>query len=600
MHHRGPDDAGVWWSTDGRVGLAQRRLAIIDLSPGGHQPMANSSGEFWITYNGEIYNYQDLRRELEARGHQLRSASDTEVVLEAYRAWGIDCLSHFNGMFAFCIYDTNQDHLFMARDRAGEKPLFYYHSPDKFIVASELKAIMADPAVARELNLEALDFYLTYGYVPEDMCILNGVHKLPQGHAMLLDVETGSLRIWRYWALPEPSPRPYPSGAELSEELAVLLKDAVRRQLVADVPVGVLLSGGLDSSMVTAMAAQISSEPVRTFTITFPGHGSLDEGPFARMIADHFGTQHTELPAESATFELLSDLARQFDEPIADHAIIPTYLISKLIRQYAKVALSGDGGDELFGGYGHYAWILKIGRFKRLVPSVLRQAFKIFASEVLPVGMRGRNHLIGLAGDITNSIAHVNLYFDRRSRYRLYAPSIRNGLIHANPERYRANLCQSNPSLLRQAMEADFRTTLVDAYLVKVDRASMFTSLEVRAPFLDYRIIEFAYRHVPDCLKVTTKDRKILLRLLGGQLLPSTYNLKRKQGLTMPLVSWFKGKWGAYIEDVLQGADPHLFNKAMIDNLIQGQCKGYNNQNRLFSLTMFELWRRKYKVTLPS
>jgi len=600
MHHRGPDDAGVWWSTDGRVGLAQRRLAIIDLSPGGHQPMASSSGEFCITYNGEIYNYQDLRRELEGRGHQFCSASDTEVLLESYRAWGIDCLLRLNGMFAFCLYDTNQHLLFMARDRAGEKPLFYYHSPDKFIVASELKAIIADPAVARELNLEALDFYLAYGYVPEDMCILNGMHKLPQGHAMLLDVETSSLRIWRYWKLPEPSPGPFQSAEELSEELAVLLKDAVRRQLVADVPVGVLLSGGLDSSMVTAMAAQISSEPVRTFTITFPGHGSLDEGPFARMIADHFGTQHTELPAESATFELLSDLARQFDEPIADHAIIPTYLISKLIRQYAKVALSGDGGDELFGGYGHYSWILRIGRLKRLVPSVLRQAFKIFASEVLPVGMRGRNHFIGLAGDITNSIAHINLYFDRWSRSQLYAQNIRNGTSRADPENYRASLCQFSPSLVRQAMEVDFRTTLVDDYLVKVDRASMLTSLEVRAPFLDYRIIEFAYRRVPDCLKVTKKDRKILLRLLGGQLLPSTYNVKRKQGFTMPLDTWFKGDWGRFVESVLSEADPNLFNRRLIHKLIANQRRGYANINRLFALTIFELWRREYKVTVPS
>jgi asparagine synthase (glutamine-hydrolysing) len=599
LGHRGPDDAGEWWSPEGDVGLGHRRLAIIDLSPGGHQPMADASGQFVIVYNGEIYNFQDLRRELEARGHRFRTASDTEVILEAYRAWGVDCLGHFNGMFAFALYDRGQQRLFLARDRAGEKPLYFRHTPASFCFASELKALMADPACPRRLDLEALNFYLGYGYVPGDRCILEGVQKLPPAMGLTYELATGQLRQWRYWDLPQPDPGKGADPEALAQEAETLLKDSVRLRLIADVPVGILLSGGLDSSLVTAMAAQVATGRVRTFTITFPGHGALDEGPYARLVAKHWGTEHTELVAEQASVALLPELARQYDEPLGDHALVPTYLVTRLIRQHATVALGGDGGDELFGGYHHYNFLQRHAGWRRCLPRPLR-ALVAGAARFLPLGFKGRHHLMGLSGDLAWGIAHVNLFFDARSRRRL-APLLRDAGEEAVllPETSRASLCRRDHSLLQQATRADFGTTLADGYLAKVDRASMLNSLEVRAPFLDHRLIEFAFGRLPDELRATAQARKVLLQRLAGRLLPPTFDAGRKQGFTMPLATWFTGEWGAFMEGVLAEADPRLLDPGMVRQLIAGQRRGYANIDRLFLLTMLELWRREYQVSLP-
>jgi len=598
LTHRGPDGADVWWSADRRVGFGHRRLAIIDLSPGGRQPMTDASGQYEITFNGEIYNYRDLRRQLEAKGSVFRTASDTEVLLEAYREWGADCLSHLNGMFAFAIFDQLSGQVFLARDRAGEKPLFYWRTPGKLVFASELKALMADPAFTRTLDLEALEFYLTYGYVPGARCLLQGVRKLPPGHAMSFAPASDVLRVWRYWDLPEGPVDPQPSADMLSAELESLLEDTIRRQLVADVPVGVLLSGGLDSSLITAIASRVSSGPVKTFTISFPGHGVYDESPYARLIADHFGTAHSELAAEPASVELLPLLARQYDEPLADSSIVPSYLVSKLVRQHATVALGGDGGDELFGGYPHYSWIQRQERIRRWIPARVRHGASAAAGRFVPTGVRGRNYAIGFASDLSCSIAHVNVYFDRWTRNRLLRP-VRDGKndLGTLPESYRSGLCGPSHSILRQATEADFRTTMVDGYLVKVDRASMLNSLEVRLPWLDYRLVEFAFGRVPDSLRATVADRKILPRRLGARLLPRDMDLKRKQGFSIPLHAWFKGEWGSYMASVLDEADSSLFDRSTIHSLIAGQQRGRANTARLFALTMFELWRREYRIT---
>ncbi len=599
MSHRGPDDAGLWISFDRKIALAHRRLSIIDLSPRGRQPMSDRFGRLWLVLNGEIYNYLDLRAELEARGHSFRTASDTEVVLEAYRAWGTDCLSRFNGMFAFGLYDSAARRLFLARDRAGEKPLFYYHTPDKLVFASELKALMADPAFPRDLDLEALEHYLAYGYVPGNTCMLKDVRKLVQGHAMTYDLDTDVKRVWCYWGLPEPPGLVKGSREDFTDELEALLEDAVRRQLVADVPVGILLSGGIDSSLVTAMAARVHSRPVKTFTISFPGHAKYDEGPYARLVARHFGTQHTEMVAEPASVELLPKLARQYDEPIADSSIVPTYLVSRLVRQHATVALGGDGGDELFGGYLHYSRFQQQKRVHRWLPGPIRHWMGEFAARALPIGLRGRNFMIGFTADMPRSIAHVNLFFDQRTRRRLLVPTLRNGNgLHSAPEDYRISLIAPGRTIVHQATRADFQTTMVDAYLVKVDRASMLNSLEVRAPWLDYRIIEFAFGRVPDELRATEADRKVLPRLLARRILPSALDLERKQGFSIPLETWFRSHWGDYIESVLSETDPRLFDPRVIQSLIAGQRRGYANTARLFALTMFELWRREYRVAV--
>ena len=594
--HRGPDDVGRWWSRDGQVGLGHRRLAIIDLSPGGHQPMADATGALHIVFNGEIYNFRDVRRRLEARGHAFRSQSDTEVILEAYRAWGTECLEQLNGMFAFAIHDADRATVFVARDRAGEKPLYYRHANGSLAFGSELKGLMELPGFPRELDLDALNFYLAYGYVPGGRSILAGVAKLPAAHAMVYDCRTGHLRVWRYWDLPAPFTGPARSLDELADELDRLLADAVRRQLVADVPVGILLSGGLDSSLVTAMAARASTGPIKTFTVSFPGHGGYDEGPYARLVAQRFATEHHELVAEPATVELLPELARQYDEPIGDQSMVPTFLVSRLIRQSATVALGGDGGDELFGGYAAYSWALRQQRIRAYVPAPVRRTVSRGAAP-LPVGFRGRTYLLSLELDTAMALAHTNLFFDHRTRQAL-APALQVSDIQA-PEQFRICCASRGGSIIDQLTAADFRSYLPDDILVKVDRASMLTSLEVRAPFLDHRIISFAFGQVPGQYRATPAARKILLRHLGRRLLPANLDLKRKQGFVLPLSAWFRGEWGAFLQDVLEQADPAIFDRKIIRGLLTRQRQGFSNAQRLFLLAMFELWRREYRIALP-
>ncbi len=598
--HRGPDDSGTWVSPDRRVGLAHRRLSVIDLSPGSRQPMVEGTGQNAIVFNGEIYNFIELRRELLAKGHTFRTLSDTEVILEAYRAWGDECLIHLQGMFSFCICDVEKKRLFMARDRAGEKPLFYYRSPGTIVFASELKAIMADPAFPRKLDMEGLNYYLMYGYVPGWKSILSHIRKLPAGHKMIYDVQSDTLSVEQYWKLPEAEGCSSCSADELADELEMMLEDAVKRQLVADVPLGVLLSGGVDSSIVTAIASRVSSKPVKTFTITFPGHKKYDESRHARLVGEHFGTDHMELAAEPASTELLSDLARQYDEPLADSSMVPTYLVSRLIRRHATVALGGDGGDELFGGYFHYSWIQLQEKARLVLPLALREGLAGLGRRCVPLGFRGRTYIIGLGGCIMNSVAHVNVFFDHHVRLKLLSTAAK-GLDGSFPvaENYRKELSVPGNSAIQRAMAMDFLTYLTDDILVKVDRASMLSSLEVRAPFLDHRIIEFAFRKVPDYLKVHGKQRKILLRHLAKRLLPEELDLNRKQGFAIPLSQWLKGSWGDYFEEVLRGLPEELFSRRFVAELIESQKKGYSNTQRLFALLIFELWRKHYRIALP-
>jgi asparagine synthase (glutamine-hydrolysing) len=595
MTHRGPDDAGEWWSDDGRVGLAHRRLAIIDLTPAGHQPMQDSGAGLCIVFNGEIYNFRDVRDQLRARGHRFASASDTEVILAAYREWGTDCLQQFNGMFAFALYDARRQTLFLARDRAGEKPLFYHQRNGELRFASELKALLADPLLPRQIDPEALDCYLSLGYVPGDRCIFRTYNKLPPAHAMVFDLVSAKTTVWRYWQVPELADTSKSvDEVALLDELEVILEGAVRQQMLADVPVGVLLSGGVDSSLVTAMAVRHSSK-VRTFSIGFTGHGELDETPHARLIARHFGTDHTELVAEPATPELIQALARQFDEPVADSSMLPTWLVSHLVRQHCTVALGGDGGDELFAGYAHYSQMLRRRNMFSAVPGWIRHRLAQAAETFLPVGIKGRSFIQGIDVDLQKSLPLNSRLFDRTTRrklmrgydsYNLVGESVKNGLIPFQPD------------LLQRATRFDFQNYLAEDILVKVDRASMLNSLEVRAPLLDYRLIEFAFGKVPSHLKATADDKKILLKRLTSRLLPLEFDRKRKQGFSVPMASWLKaGPFRALFWDTLLSPDC-MFDSETVKALLEGQDRGRSNGERLFALVQFELWRRHYNATL--
>lgn len=598
MSHRGPDDAGEWWSADGRVGLAHRRLSIIDLSPAGHQPMCDQSAALRIVFNGEIYNHGELRAQLIANGAIFRSNSDTEVILAAFRKWGPDCLSRLNGMFALAIYDAANQYIFMARDRAGEKPLFYHIDRGTLRFASELKGLLADPVLPRRIDCEALDCYLGMGYVPGELCILRGFNKLPPAHAMHFDLRNGEARVWRYWQLPAlnlSASHGQVDEVALLDELEALLEASVCSQLVADVPVGVLLSGGVDSSLVTAMAVRASSKKVKTFTIRFPGYGKFDETEHARLISRYFDTEHVELEAQAAVADLLPGLARQFDEPMVDSSMIPTFLLSQLVRQHCTVVLGGDGGDELFGGYPAYSRLLWMQARLGVIPRPLRQAVSVAAEHLLPVGLKGRNWLQGFGTDFRCGLPLIASQFDATTRRRLMAHY--SGWA-AEAETLAAERVPQHPDLLQRATRMDFSNYLAEDILVKVDRVSMLNSLEVRAPLLDFRLIEFAFGKVPSNLKATPKDKKILLKRLTSRVLPAEFDRTRKQGFSIPLSDWLKG--GAFrnlFHSVLTDSQS-IFDQRTMRQLLEGQDRGRNNSERLFALVLFELWRREYAVSL--
>lgn len=595
MKHRGPDDAGEWWSADRRVGLAHRRLSIVDLSPGGHQPMHDTTGNLTIVFNGEIYNYLDLKQELKGKGYVFNSHSDTEVILSAYLEWGTECLSRLNGMFAFALYDARIQKIFLARDRAGEKPLFYAQANGELRFASELKGLMADSAFNHSINYEALDCYLSMGYIPGDGCIVQGVNKLPPAHAILFDCAMGTIKTWRYWSLPEQdvlSTSTQVDEVALLDELEKLLQDAVRRQLVADVPVGVLLSGGVDSSLITAMAVRESSR-VKTFNVGFPSFDKYDETPHARLIAQNFGTEHIELQADDISPGLLPVLARQYDEPMVDSSMIPTYLVSQLVRQHCTVALGGDGGDELFGGYAYYNRLLWTHQKFGWIPAALRKPLAIGGS-MLPTGFKGRHTLQSLGSDLSHDLPSVATYFDPLTRQQLLG-SIDS--CYPIAEKIRSERIPQTPDLLQRVTRMDFNNYLSEDILVKVDRASMLASLEIRAPLLDYRIIEFAFGQVPSSLKTTVNQRKILLKRLAARVLPPEFDLQRKHGFSIPLPNWLKaGLWREMFYEVLLDKQC-LFDRNAVNLLLQGQDSGKHNSERLFSLVLFELWRHEYQIS---
>ncbi|HET8666503.1 MAG TPA: asparagine synthase (glutamine-hydrolyzing) [Terriglobales bacterium] len=601
MVHRGPDDSGIYVSGDARIILCSRRLAIQDLSPAGHMPMHDPESLVWIVLNGEIYNFAELRSELEEYGYRFHSGSDTEVVLAGYLHWGADFLHHIDGMFALAIHDDRpgRNTLLLARDRAGEKPLYYWSDHAGLSFASELKALLVDAAKPREIDYSALNNYLAFGYVPGDGCMLRGFRKLAPAHALLLNLRTKETKLWRYWQVPVCAVERTTVDADgLAEELEVLLCDSVRQRLVADVPVGILLSGGVDSSLVTAAAARVSSARLRTFTIAFPGHGTYDESSYAKYVAEYFGTEHHELQASSDSRDLLPQLAAQYDEPIADPSLLPTYMVSKLTKQHVTVALGGDGGDELFGGYQHYSTKLRLQRARNFMPQFAAAAIGAGARR-LPVGLMGRNYLMNLGASAEESATMATI-FDVASRADLFAPSVRaylNGTLEAPEHQKRASLSEHG-DFVDRLTRLDFCTYLPDDILVKVDRASMAVSLEMRAPLLARPILEFAFSRVPTSLKATRCARKILLRKLGKKMLPPKLDLERKQGFAPPLKDWLQAEWGTTFREILAEGGNGVFNPASIRALFDGQERGYSNSTRLFVLAMFELWRKTYRVSV--
>lgn len=537
LAHRGPDDQGV--EVIGPAGLAHRRLSIIDLS-GGHQPMADRTGHLTLLFNGEIYNFLDVRRELEGLGHAFATRSDTEVLLQAYAEWGTDCVMRLNGMYAFVIWDAPRRRLFAARDRLGKKPFYYALTPDRFVFGSEMKALLAAPGVPRDVDPGAVDEFLSRYYVGGARTILRGVSKLPPGHWLTL--EDGRLTTRRYWRAafrPDDPPR---REEEYLEELEALFGDAVRRRMISDVPLGAFLSGGVDSSAVVAMMAAFGGPAVKTFTVGFDeaGYSEIED---ARAVARHLGTDHHEEMVRPDAIGILPDLVWHYDEPFGDSSMVPTWYVCRMARRHVTVALSGDGGDELFAGYTRYQRALEDRRLD-WIPEPLKRRVLAPLAEALPAGAPARNRIYAAAHhSVLTSGYGLGLYPYIKSW--LYAPAMRaevangggNGGSALPAGLTRADL--EPLDLVSRLQWIDTVGYLPDDILTKVDRASMAHSLEARAPLLDHTLVDFMAR-VPSNLKLQGGVSKRLFRKLLAKRLPESVFTKRKQGFAVPKGEWFR------------------------------------------------------------
>ena len=592
MSHRGPDDSGFCLNKEKTVGLGHRRLSIIDLSEAGRQPMSDTAKKVWITFNGEIYNFQEIRDELKEKGYHFKSHTDTEVIVYAYKEWDTNCLQRFNGMFAFGIYDDDKKIIFLARDRVGKKPLYYAKFDGKFVFASELKSLLRDKTLSKEIDLQALNHYLAFGYIGSDLCIFKAVKKLLPAHAMAYDVRSGQSKIWKYWEPSAPSGE-ISSEEELLKELEAILKDAVRLRMISDVPLGAFLSGGLDSSLIVAVMSKVSNAPVKTFSIGFE-EGKYNELNHARVVANHFKTDHHEIIVKPDAFSVLPELVKQLDEPFADSSVIPTYYVSKATKEYVTVALSGDGGDELFGGYSSYLGTLANYYADKFIPSQFRKQIAQIA-ELVPQKIKVRRHLLRLQYDPYDAFIDrcSYLYFNQRHRRFLLNSDVVASLNDrfTTPEILRREqLMQAAYDFINCLTYTDFKTYLPDDILVKVDRASMLVSLEVRAPFLDYRIVDFSFKNIPGNLKVKGMTLKYLLKKLARKILPRELNLNRKWGFSIPISEWFRGPLSQELKRILLEDRNRFFEKSYVERLLAEHRSGIDHSGRLFTLLVFSLW----------
>ncbi len=581
MHRRGPDDSGA--HVDGSVGLGFRRLSIIDLSTG-HQPLSNEDGTLWIVFNGEIYNFPELRAELLARGHVFRTSTDTEAILHLYEDVGPAVVDRLRGMFGFAIWDGRTRTLFCARDRFGKKPFYYFHDGSRFVFGSELKAVVAASAVPREIDLDALDSYFSWGYVAGSRSIYRGVKKLPAAHTLTLRQEPWSEpQITRYWDI-RLAPEEGRSERDWQEELEHELSEAVRMRLVSDVPLGAFLSGGLDSGTVVALMARHSDRPVKTFTIGFqnPAYNEVER---ARLIARKYGTEHHEEIVEPQSLDLLDTLVDAFDEPFADSSAIPTFIVSRFARRHVTVALSGDGGDELFAGYLSYRKLHRLARLD-VLPGLLRRLTFGTLGALWPMWAAGKGLLYYLSQDRLGLLSAFEV-FPGTERKALYAPDLWAALRHGPGREERRGLAAASTGdcIVSQAQELDMRTYLVDDILTKVDRTSMATSLEVRAPLLDHKVAELTFR-MPTRLKFSPDQGKLIFRKTFGPLLTPEHLSGRKQGFAVPVMDWFRKEKRSWLADVL--LDPGNPIAAYVrQDFVASLMRAHDLGQRDFS---FKLW----------
>lgn len=615
IRHRGPDDSGIFFDEGAGVGLAHRRLSILDLTRAGRQPMASDDGKVHIVHNGEVYNFREIRQSLISHGHIFHSETDTEVILKAYLHWGIDCLHRFIGMFAFAIWDSRDDSLILARDRMGIKPLYYGFSSGTLSFASELKSILALGSPVSELDLDALGLYLHYQYVPAPRSIFRNIFKLLPGHYAIYDGK--DLQARRYWEMPEMNyilPENDISERDAIDSLEQVLTRSVSDRLISDVPLGALLSGGVDSSLIAALMQKVNSTPVRTFSIGFSEPG-YNEAPFASKIAAHLGTDHTEFyvtPGEA--MEVIPLLPEIYDEPFADSSAIPTYLVSKLARSKVTVALSGDGGDEQMAGYVRYWATQSMASYLHLVPKPIKKAISTFLKGIPP---RLIERLYLPLKQVAPKRFRVANFSDKWQKIiRLIAGT---GI----EDLYRTTICIWSEEeldrllgmelplsqyekvfaetegwpLMSRFMRVDQKTYLPDAMLTKVDRASMAVGLEVRVPLLDHRVVEYT-SGLPCSLKYRHGVGKYLLKKVLARYIPEELFERPKMGFGVPINRWLRHELKELLLDYLSPGrlkKEGLFDQNTVEQKIREHLSGVaDHQHQLWSLLMWEMWRDRW------
>jgi asparagine synthase (glutamine-hydrolysing) len=593
--HRGPDDQGTM--INGPAALGMRRLSIIDLS-GGHQPISGEDGSVTIVFNGEVYNYRELQQDLEQRGHRFQTHSDTEAIVHAYEEFGTRCVEYLRGMFAFAIWDSKRRELFLARDRVGKKPLYYTLTMRGTLVfGSELKTLLQHPEVSAEIDPTALDAYLTLGYVPDPLCILRGIHKLPPAH--VLTFANNEVSVTQYWDFPfEQDDTASRSADDYLEELRALLDEAVRIRLIADVPLGAFLSGGVDSSAVVGLMTRHSERPVKTFSIGF-NEDSYDELKYARIAAEHFGTEHHEFIVTPDICQVVDELAWHFDEPFADPSALPTYMVSKLAREHVTVALSGDGGDELFAGYTRYLVDQQRAGFER-VPRAVRAGLLRPISQRLPHSAWGRNYLHNVSLDSVDRFLDSVSVFTNLTKRALYKPEFRAQLQN---EEYSSQRFRSLAERVRTGdpldvlLYLDSKTYLPGDILTKVDRMSMAVSLEARAPLLDHKLIEFVAR-IPAALKLRGTETKHIFKRAIADFVPPEILHRAKQGFGVPIQQWINEQLRQQIHDTLTDSTARqrgYLDPRYVTQLLSEHERGRRDHaNPLWTLFMLELWQRLF------
>jgi len=596
LAHRGPDGQDVWVERD--AGLGHRRLAIIDLSDDARQPMAYADGRFQITFNGEIYNYRELRADLQQKGHRFRTQSDTEVILAAYAEYGAASVQRLNGMFALGIWDRAERTLFLARDRVGKKPLYYRFDDDGIAFASEPKAFLADPGFSSRPDFAAIDWYLSYQYVPAPLSALAGVRRLEPAHYLIAG--RGAATPQRYWRL-QYGRKVRISEQEATEEVLARLDAAVRRRLVSDVPLGAFLSGGIDSGSIVALMAKASSSPVKTFSIGFE-EDAYNELPFARMVAERYATEHHEFVVRPDAVALVPKIAWHYNEPYADSSAIPTFYLSELTRRHVTVALNGDGGDESFAGYDRYHAVALAKRLDRL-PVAARRGI-VSAVNTLPHGRtrsplgRARRFVEAMQLPAERRYCRWVMHFTPEVKAWLCTPGFREAAGARDPdelllERYRAS---DAPNIVDATLDVDLHTYLPDDLLVKVDIATMAHGLEARSPLLDYELMEFA-ASLPTTWKLKGRVKKYILKKAVEGLVPAAILSRPKMGFGVPIEQWFRNELREFAADLLlskRAIERGYFHRGAVERLLEEHATRKRSWHyQLWNLVMLEMWHRQ-------